>query len=67
MSKDQLRFHRAWKSLEGILQELMWVHYVPYVKMKQKFDVMHLTEEGYFKAIDKAQARIERAVVTGDL
>jgi len=66
MSRDQLQFHRAWKkSLRH--QELIWVHYVPHVNIKQKFDVMRLTEDGYFQAIDKAQEHIEWAIVNGDL
>ena len=67
MSIDQLRFHRAWKTLRGNRQDLMWVHYVPFAKMKHKFDVMQLTEDGYFYAIDEAQERIEWAIVNGDL
>ncbi len=67
MSRDQLRFHRAWKTLQGNRQELVWVHFVPYARMKRKFDVMYMTEDGYFQAIDKAQHRIEWAIVNGDL
>ena len=67
MSKDQLRFHRAWKTLKGSRQELLWVHYVPYARMKQRFSVMQLTADGYLQAVDAAQARIEWAIVSGSL
>ena len=67
-SRDQLRFHRAWKKLKGgNRQELIWVHYVPHVNIKQKFAVMRLTEDGYFQALDKAQEHIEWAIVNSDL
>ena len=68
MSRDQLRFHRAWKRLRGgNRQELIWVHYVPHVNMKQKFNVMRLTEDSYFQAIDQTQECIEWEIVSGDL
>lgn len=67
MSKDQLRFHMAWKTLKGHRQELMWVHYVPFAKMKKKFAVMQLTEDGYCLAVDESQECIEWAIVNGEL
>jgi len=35
--------------------------------MKQKFDVMRLTEDHYFQAIDQTQECIEWEIVSGDL
>ena len=67
MSRDQLLFHRAWKALRGNRQGLVWVHYVPFAKMKKKFDVMQLTANGYSMAIDEAQERIEWVIANGEL
>ena len=67
MSRDQLRFHRAWKSFRGNRQELIWVHYVPHAKLKRKFEVLRMTEDSYFKAIDEAHEKIEWLIVDGEL
>ncbi len=67
MSLDQLRFHRAWKSLRSHRQDLMCVHYVVHAEMNRKFKAFRVTEDSYFKAIDEAHQKIEWAIVSRDL
>ncbi len=63
MSRDQLRFHRAWKSLKGNRQELIWVHYVPHAKLKRKLEVLRMSKDPYFEATDEAHEMIESFIV----
>ncbi len=67
MSRDQLRFHRAWKSLRGHRQDLICVHYVPHAEIERKIEVLRMTKDSYFTAIDEAHEKIEWAIVSGDL
>lgn len=66
MSKDQLRFHRAWQTLKENLRELAWIHYVPNAGINHKFRAVNLLEDRYFQALEDAQARIEWEIVNSD-
>jgi len=63
MSRDQLIFHRAWKSLAGNLQELTWTHYVPHAKHQRKLQVLRLPEEVYRNSLHEAHESIESFIV----
>ncbi len=66
-SRDQLRFHRAWKSLTGNFQALIWAHYVPHEKLHRKLQVLSLTEEVYFNSLHEAHELIESFIVGCEL
>ncbi len=63
MSRDQLVFHRAWKSLTGNHQELTWTHYVPHAKPNRKLQVLGLTEEVYCNSLHEVHESIESFIV----
>ena len=63
MSRDQLIFHRAWKSLAEDLQELTWAHYVPHAKPCRKLQALNLTAEVYRNSLHEAHESIESFIV----
>ena len=63
MSRDQLVFHRAWKSLLGNHQELTWTHYVPHANRQQKLRVLGLTDKAYRNSLHEAHESIESFIV----
>ncbi len=63
MSRDQLVFHRAWKSLTGNLQELTWTHYVPHARPHRKHQVLRLTKKDYHNSLHEAHKSIESFIV----